>query len=402
MLDFFPVISETFILQEILEMRKRGFEIVIFAQNRASDLPFNSIVHNESEELVRETRYLNDNAFRKSKLTKGFLHLREFFEQPIRYFRTLIYAYRRGRHILNIFKLAPFYVRWMKILNVEHIHAHFALTACELSMLISRITGIPYSFTVHAHDVYEKGVARDDISDLIRFSKFVVTCTEYNRNYLLHKYSEWTTNKVFLSYHGVDTKRFFPQCTKSNDMTSILSIGRLVEIKGFSYLIEAISILRKTTNLAFSLTIVGDGPERILLEEQVKTHNLDSVVTFKGNLPLEEVAIEYGDADIFVLPCIVGKDGNRDGIPNVIMEAMSSGLAVISTLISGIPEVIDDGKDGFLVPERDSMALASSIEILCRDSDLRKRIGKKAREKMINKFDKTEQIRELSFLLSES
>ena len=395
MLDGFPIISETFILQEILELKKRGLNIIIFAREGVNDIPYNSLSHPESKYLVKETCYLNPYSIVKKK---KWLHFLTFLENPFRYLRTFYFSYLEGGETFIAFKSAPLYIREMKNKNVQHIHAHFARRACTFSMLISMITGIPYSFTAHAHDIYVSDAM--DISNHIRAAEFVITCTAHNQSYLLGKYGRQADGKITRNYHGVDTHLLKPageRIVKGKEEygMSILSVGRLVEKKGFPYLIQALSQLKKVINEPFTLNILGDGPEKEYLCQVVKECAMSDNILFRGLLPFEEIRRFYEEADFFVLPCIIARNGDQDGIPNVILEAMSAGLPVIATNISGIPEVITDGVDGFLVPPQNSHALADSIRRLSQDRELRIAMGRNARKKMEERFSKDQHIDEL-------
>lgn len=394
MLDGFPIISETFILQEILELKKRGLNIMIFAREGVSDIPYNSLSHPESRRLVEETCYLNPYAIVKKK---KWLHFLTFLKHPVRYLRTFYFSYLEGGETFIAFKSAPLYIREMKNRNIQHIHAHFARRACTFSMLISMITGIPYSFTAHAHDIYVSDSM--DISNHIRAAEFVITCTAHNQSYLLEKYGSQADGKIKRNYHGVDTHLLKPageRIVKGKEYgMSILSVGRLVEKKGFPYLIQALSQLKKVLNEPFTLNIIGDGPEKDYLCQMVKECDMSDHIFLRGPRPFEEIRRFYEEADFFVLPCIIARDGDQDGIPNVILEAMSAGLPVIATNLSGIPEVITNGVDGFLVPPRDSHSLADSIKRLSQDRGLRDAMGRNARKKMEERFNKDQHIDEL-------
>ena len=387
MLDGFPVASETFIVQEILGLKKRKLNIHLFARDRMDDMPYNALTHSESSRLVSETCYLNPYAMVVKKRT---LHLRTLLRHPVRYLRTLSFSYRQGGETFIAFKSAPLYIREMKSRNIDHIHAHFARRACTFAMLVSMITGIPFSFSAHAHDIYASDAL--DISNHIAAAEFVVTCTAYNQNYLNEKYGKQAYGKVILNYHGVDTNSFMPGDKKTSTRISILSIGRLVEKKGFAYLIKAISILRKSPDVDISATIIGDGPQMETLTGLVRDLHLEDTVHLTGSRSMEEVKDALNQADIFVLPSRVASNGDRDGIPNVILEAMSMSVPVITTAVSGIPEVIRDGVDGILMESGTTETIADTIRVLCRDESLRKALGGNARKRMTGQFHRDNHI----------
>jgi glycosyltransferase involved in cell wall biosynthesis len=402
MLDVFPVISETFILHEILALKERGLDVIVFARGRADAYPYNTFINKESASLIPNIYYVDPYIDRTSRFKNKLVHLRLFLKWPMRYIKTFFYAYKKGDEMFLDFKLVTAFIKKMRTLHVNHIHAHFALKSCAFSMLISMITRITYSCSVHAHDIYSVEDVSDDLPDFIRYAKFVVTCTAYNQKYLLETYGPYSDNKIYLNYHGVDTNRFNKVERKLDGVVSILSVGRLVEIKGLNYLIEAVSLLMKFDKMNFSVTIIGDGPEHITLKKQIKALNLEHIITIRGAKALEEVEKEYRYADIFVLPSVISSNGNRDGIPNVLLEAMSCGLTVVSTTVSGIPELITDGIDGFLVPQRDSKALANVLLKVLKDATIRETVGRKAREKMGKKFEKGEQINKLLEIFNSS
>jgi glycosyltransferase involved in cell wall biosynthesis len=387
MMDGFPIASETFIVQEILELKKRGLNIHIYARDRVGDIPYNSLTHSESSRLIDETCYLNPYAM---VIKKKAMHLLTLLRHPARYLRTLYFSYRQGGETFIAFKSAPLYIKEMKSRKVEHIHAHFARRACTFSMLISMITGIPYSFSTHANDIYASDAM--EIGDHIRAAKFVVTCTALNQEYLGKRYGSTARDKVHLNYHGVDTEKFTPSGEKTNGRISILSIGRLVEKKGFTYLIDAIADLRSSAEIDVSATIIGDGPQMETLTTLVRDQHLEDIIHFTGALSMEEVKEELKHADIFVLPSRIASNGDRDGIPNVILEAMSMGLPVVTTAVSGIPEVIMDGVDGMLMTSGTNEAIADTIRVLYRDESLRKTLGENARKRMISQFHKDNHI----------
>src|SRR3972149_3026171 len=205
MLDGFPILSETFIIQEILELKKRGLNIIIFASEGAGDIPYNSLSHPESKSLVKETCYLNPYSI---VIKKKLLHFLIFLLHPFRYLKTLYFSYMEGGETFIAFKSVPLYIREMKSKDVHHIHAHFARRACTFSMLISMITGIPYSFTAHAHDIYVSDAM--DSSNHIHAAEFVITCAAHNQSYLLGKYGSQADGKINRNYHGVDTHLLTP------------------------------------------------------------------------------------------------------------------------------------------------------------------------------------------------
>ena len=217
-------------------------------------------------------------------------------------------------------------------------------------------------------------------------AKFIATCTDYNRHYLADLGKDVFDHKLKLVYHGLDAGRYRRREVSAAPKPVILSVGQLRERKGYPYLIEACRILREQ-GFDFECRIVGEGPLYEELDNQIQDLGLENHVLLYGALPEEEVINQYEQATIFTLPAILGKDGDRDGIPNVILEAMAMEIPVVSTDHSGIPEVVEDHVNGLLVPPGDPDTLAQALSRLLRSPDLRKRMGQKGRQTVLAKFD---------------
>jgi len=276
----------------------------------------------------------------------------------------------------------------MKIKNaqVDHIHAHFVLDACTYAMLISMLLGIPYSFTAHAHDIFIPGRAQL-LEEKLSRSKFAICISEYNKNFILEKFPKVRADKLSIIHCGLEPKRFNPKPEKKNDIFTVLAIGRLVEQKGFKYLLKACEILKKHRGLEFVCNIIGEGRDRHLLETIIFESHLSDNVRLLGALE-QKAVIEYlRDADLFVLPCVVEKNGSMDGIPVALMEAMALGIPVISTTVSGIPELVENGA-GLLVEERDIHGLAMAIKsVLALPNKAREEMGIKGRALIKENFN---------------
>jgi glycosyltransferase involved in cell wall biosynthesis len=248
---------------------------------------------------------------------------------------------------------------------------------------------MPYSFTAHAKDIYTS--PPDLLAVKMRAARFVVTCTDFNVEYLNSLTRNLPSEHVRRIYHGVDLSKFRPRTQlgagqNPQDTATVLAVGRLVEKKGFSYLIAAFGRLIEQGFNA-QLMIVGSGPERDSLQRRVRELGLGDKVSFLGALTQDEVIDIYSRATVLALPCIVTENGDRDGIPNVLVEAMRIGVPVVSTNISGIPELVRDGESGVLVPPRDDEALARGIARLLADSNLRLRLSQAAMQRVCDEFD---------------
>ncbi len=265
-------------------------------------------------------------------------------------------------------------------------------------MLASVMTGIPFSFSAHAKDIYTAKPRA--LREKIRAATFVATCTRANQDYLRRMADPDRRARIHLSYHGTNITKFQPsEATPKDDPPLILSAGRLVPKKGLPYLLRACGVLARSSR-EFRCVIVGEGPERGALEHEAARLGLGDLVSFRGRASQEELLGLYRRAAIFALPCTVLADGDRDGIPNVLMEAMAVELPVVSTAISGIPELIRSGHDGVLVPERDVDGLAGALERLLADATLRRRLGENARATVLEKFNSAANARSLAELFA--
>ncbi len=273
--------------------------------------------------------------------------------------------------------------------EVRHLHAHYAHSTTTVAWLASQITDLPFSFTAHAKDVYSE---RLNPAGLLRrkllAARFAVTCTGVGAEHLRHLAPQACIHVV---YHGLgDDLQRFVACQQAriprNGALRMLGVGRLVEKKGFDTLVDACAVLRRA-GVPFQATIAGpDGPHGHAVRERIDHHGLAGEIHLAGAMSQEELFGEYARADAFCLPCrIVGTD--RDGIPNVLVEAMACGTPVVSTGISGIPELVSDGNDGLLVSPDDPAALADALRRLHDDRDLAARLGSAARATVLERFD---------------
>jgi glycosyltransferase involved in cell wall biosynthesis len=247
-------------------------------------------------------------------------------------------------------------------------------------MFTHQLSGVPYTFTAHARDIYvdtQPALLRAEMER----AEAVVTVSEYNRGYLARQLAGPTANgKVRCIPCGLDLCHFPFERSRPPDAGPpvILSVGRLIDKKGLGDVIAAAEILRRRGR-RFQVEIIGTGPLKPALEAQVQRLGLQDRVTFLGAQPQEAVRPAYRRATLFVLPCVVSADGDRDGMPNVLLEAMASGVPVVSTAVVGIPEWIQSGRNGLLVDPRNPVMLADALDLLLADADLRDRLAQAAR-----------------------
>lgn len=271
--------------------------------------------------------------------------------------------------------------------RIVHLHAHFAHTATTVTMLAARLSGRGFSFTAHAKDIYRIDMNPGDLlARKLRAARFVVTCTRANVEYLARLTR--TPEKIHRIYHGIDLDLFrVPEERGKAGPPLILAVGRFVAKKGFPDLVEACRILH-AAGIEFRTMIVGGFTELTAeVQSRIDAAGLGGVVTLVPAMTQERLREVYGEATLFALPCLITDDGDRDGIPNVLVEALAQGLPVVSTTVSGIPELVRDGETGLLVAPRDPAALAGALRRLLADPGLGARLGRNGAAFVHGEFD---------------
>ena len=388
----FPVLSETFILNEILALEARGVAINIFSLARTNDPKF----HQDLPRLKALISYVPEIGELGTLLRHGRKAARRFGRA---YWRTLGYCLRQGRpKLLWQFLQACYVANEAWRLKLTHLHAHFATEPSIVAFLASRITGISYSFTAHAMDIYKEEINKKALVKRIDGARFVVTVSDFNKQYLT-SLANGAAAKIYRIYNGIDLDRFSAKGIAPRNPFTVLCVARLVEKKGLPILLEACRSLRDQCT-EFQCLIIGKGRLRPHLQELIQEWGLGAHVRLLGPLTQMEVLRHYCAAHIFVLPCIIGSDGNRDGLPVVIVEALAFGLPVVSTPVTGIPEVVRDSHNGLIVPSGDAAALANAIKSLIDNSSLYEHLRDNARQSVSDKFDMRQTAETLHGLLS--
>jgi len=375
-----PRLSETFILNEVLAVERSGGSLRIFSIKDSDGEP----VHARVAQVRAPVTCLSLRRHWKSALQAN---LRLLCRQPGRYCRALLQALRyRRRGVLLCFFQAGYLAHELSREPVAHLHAHFAHAPAPVAMFTHQLTGIPYTFTAHAKDIYIK-TPPELLRAEAQQAQAVITCTEYNRQYLSTQIGPASDGKLHCIYHGLDASQFQFAGPRVSDAGPpvILSVARLVEKKGLNDLIVAAGILRRRGR-RFQVEIIGNGPQHQALENQVTQLGLNDWVRLVGAQTHDMVCRAYQRASIFALPCMVAGDGDRDGIPNVLLEAMSGGVPVVSTPVSGIPELIESERDGLLVPPSNPARLAEALDRLLTSPQLRERLARAARAKIEAQF----------------
>jgi glycosyltransferase involved in cell wall biosynthesis len=390
----FPERGQVFIANEIAALERLGLRIHIYAYHR----PQAPATHEVFGRLQAPVSYLPDPVWRHP-ITVLLASASCAASAPRRYVSTAGYVLahtlrNRSLHTWLRFFQATCVARGARRSGVQHFHAHFADGTTRIAMLASKLTGLPYSFTTHARDIFRSGVDRALLREKIDGASFVIGVSEYNKRDLEETVRHARNGQVRVVYNGIDLEKFSPDATIVRDGQVLFSAGRFVAKKGLSDLIEACRMLRDRGR-TFRCEIAGDGPLRSELEAQVRAAALEDIVTFTGFRSQEQLVDDYRRCAVFVLPAVVAPDQNQDALPTVLLEAIGSGCAVVSTRVAGIPEIIDDGDNGRLVEPGDVAALAGAIDRLLSDPALRARFGESARAKAEARFDVTNNAAEL-------
>lgn len=393
----YPRLSETFIAQELLGLEKAGHDLVLVALRRPTDTKRHP-VHEEIRAPVHYLpEYLHEEPFRvlsaifacmpKAGFWRGLAAtIRDFRKDPTR---------NRVRRFGQATVLAA---EWPE--GGEWLHAHFIHTPASVAAYASLITGVDWTCSAHAKDIW---TSPDwELAGKLASTRWTVTCTHTGFQHL-HKLGAQKA-RVHLSYHGLDLSRFAPfegarsrrDGSNPEEPVRILSVGRAVEKKGYDLLLRALSLL--PADLHWRFEHIGDGEKIGRLKALADELGISDKVDWKGALDQKDVLAGYRSADIFALACRITSDGDRDGLPNVLVEASSQGLVSISTNVSGVPELLVDGENGLVVPPEDPEALAAALEIAIRDAGLRHRLGHAAETRVRSEFDSSASIRQLTSL----
>lgn len=378
----FPKLSETFVLNEMSALAAAGARVELYPLLRESC----RVTHPGVDEWVRRARY---EPFVSWRILKAHAHF--IRHRPAAYLAVWTEVLRETWGSANFFIGAlgtlPKAIRFaydMRRRGVTHVHAHFATHPAVAALAIRRLTGIPFSFTAHGSDLH---VDRRMLRTKVEAAAFAVTISEFNRDVIVRECGERLRDRIHVVHCGVDTDCFTPPPAGGRSGPfRIVCVASLEEIKGHAYLVEACRLLRDRS-VDFRCHLIGDGPERRRLARQIAASGLGALVHVHGGQPRPEVVRHLSAADAAVLASHPTRGGKREGIPVALMEAMAAGLPVVATAISGIPELVESGVHGWLVPSGDPGALADALERLQGDPDLRGRMGRAARRRVLHEFD---------------
>jgi len=394
----FPHLPETFILREMIALEELGWDVKpypLLVQRQA-------IIHVEALPWIGRTRRL-------PWMSWGILmaNIRQFVRAPGRYLSTL------GRILLGNVSSPKFLMRAvaifpkavlmgvsMKAEGIQHVHAHYATHPALAAWIIHRLTGIPFSVTVHAHDIF---VERAMLTAKLKAAAFIVSISSYNKEYLTRIGGKIIEEKIQIVHCGIEPSGYSLRRPRTNleDPFRIVSTGSLQPYKGQRYLLEACRLLLDR-GVPFSCQIIGGGELWATLEKQVKELQLDGIVELSGPRAQDEVAGLLAVADCYVQPSVVMPSGKMEGIPVALMEALACELPVVASDLSGIPELIRHEETGLLVPQQDAGALADAVEWVYRHTQQARRLAQAGRGLVVREFNLAVNVRRLAGLFETS
>lgn len=390
-LKMYPRFSETFVMNEIIAREAGGADIRIFSLRPPADPRFHAA-------LAR-------------------------VEAPVSYAPRISRAQimweqmRRAQHLPGFRDALPdllasddedaaqaaWLAREAVDAGVSHLHAHFANIATVVARLAARIAGIGYSFTAHAKDLFHESVDHREVNTLISAAHHVVTVSDFHVRHIADRYPAAAVTPVRRVYNGIDLAEFAfsPGHDRAGETGAVrvIGVGRLVEKKGFADLIAAIGLLRGAGR-DVRCRIIGGGEEESGLRAQVAAAGLEDAVTFTGPQPQDRVRDEVASADVLVAPCVVGSDGNADGLPTVLLEAMALGTPCVSTDVAGIVEAVRHEETGLIVPQNDPASIARAIDRVAADPVEAAELARRARALVEAEFDASAQAVRLDALLT--
>jgi glycosyltransferase involved in cell wall biosynthesis len=382
----YPRLSETFIAQEIRDLEKHGLPVVIFSLRHPTDKKHH-LIHDEIEAPVTYLpEYLHRDISRvwgAWKIVRNWSTFRKFYKACVKdlsHSLTPNSLRRFGQAMVLAAELPN---------EIGHLHAHFLHTPASVTRYAAILKGLPWSCSAHAVDIWT--TPKVELKDKLNECEWVVTCTESNRLYLASLTEQ--KNKIFLAYHGIDLERFAPHKKLYNNRNGldvnnpvhILSVGRAVEKKGYVDLLSALAIIPKSLN--WKMLHIGGGPLVAKLKRIAISLGISDRIMWLGPQLQNEVIQQYKDADFFVLSSLVAPNGDRDGLPNVLMEAQSQGLACLSTVVSAIPELIKNEVNGVLVEPNDIDMLAKKLTMFIQDPEQRAILGQAGQDQLKKCFN---------------
>ena len=382
----FPSFGQTFCYREVAELARQGVTPPIFSVRNPKDEPlqdWDARIVKRVHYLPEERELLDDvrRASKKRKLTPEIV--------------AALDEWGRRTDFLRLYQAVYVGLR-LQEMGIGHVHAHFMGMAARTAFWIHKFFPVTFSFTAHANDIFAPRNFEIGLDKLVDTARVIVTVSDYAKKFLQEHFPE-RANRVRRIYNGLNLAEFGP-ADFSSAPPLILAVGRLIAKKGFADLIRACALIAGRGK-SFRCEIIGEGPLENELREQIERLNLQDRVALSGAKPQLEVRQRLATANVFALPSIIDSDGGMDNLPTVIMEAMATGLPVVSTRIGGIPEMVVENETGFLVQPNDAAALADAIEKVIDDRLLAQKLGQAGYQRAQELFPIEKNVRELCALL---
>jgi len=378
----YPRLSETFILNELLGLEALGTPVSVFSLHLPDEGRFHADVSRLQGDVVYLPGFRGDTAYEAFEIVKD---LPEGALGEALGFLELIPHAKKSQLLVQSIHLA----REVRRRGIEHLHAHFMTVASWAACVAHILTGVRFSVTSHAKDIYRETVDPALYREVARRASRIVTVCDSNRDHIVRTFLGGNSDGIERIYNGLPLDELVrsSESSREREPALVLGVGRLVEKKGFDVLLQACALLG-ARGVRYRCLLLGDGEERQRLTEQVRRLGLEETVELRGACPREEVLATMSRARVLAAPCRVGSDGNRDALPTVLLEAQALGLPAVSTPVTGIPEIIDHGTTGMLVPEDDADALANAIEALITDDGLWQRLSEAGPVRARERFDR--------------
>jgi colanic acid/amylovoran biosynthesis glycosyltransferase len=382
----FPSFGQTFCYREVAEFYRQGVSPPIFSIRNPKDEPpqdWDARIVEHVHYLPEEKELLDDvqKASEKGRLTPEI--------------NAALDEWGRRTDFLRLYQAVYVGLR-LQAAGIDHVHAHFAGMAARTAFWIARFFPITFSFTAHANDIFAPGKFEIGLDKLVGSARVIITETDYSETFLRERFPE-RADRIHRIHNGLNLDDF-GRAKFSAEIPLIVAIGRLIVKKGFTNLIRACALLVEGGR-SFRCEIFGDGPLEKDLRAQVEASGLQERVQLPGPKPQRELRARLADANVFVLPSVPEAEGGMDNLPTVIMEAMATGLPVVSTRIGGIPEMVVDDETGFLVQPEDAVTLAAAIEKVINDRSLAQNLGQAGHERAQKLFSIEKNVRELCALI---
>jgi glycosyltransferase involved in cell wall biosynthesis len=382
----FPSFGQTFCYREVAELYRQGVAPPIFSIRNPKDEP----AQDWDDRIVERVHYLPEEkellddvgwASKEGRLTSEII--------------AALDEWGRRTDFLRLYQGVYVGLRLQQA-GISHVHAHFAGMAARTAFWIAKFFPVTFSFTAHANDIFAPKKFEIGLDKLIATARLMITETDFAEKFLRERFPE-RADRIHRIYNGLRLAEF-ERATFSSEPPSIVAIGRLIAKKGFGNLIRACALLVERGR-SFRCEIFGEGPLENQLREQVEKLGLQERVQLLGAKPQHEIKERLVNASVFVMPSVPEADGGMDNLPTVVMEAMATGLPVVSTRIGGIPEMVVENETGFLVQPEDAVTLAGAIEKVTNDRSLGQRLGQAGYKRAQTLFSIEKNVRELCALI---